>query len=285
VRIVLLIAMLTGALAAPASAQHAEPLPAGTWLVPRDGQTRPASSWPAATPFEMASFTIYTSDYAEAPYDFDVAVATSPATDARGLLLAANVVDRYEAIPRRDFPDIYDARTALVAQWLSIPATYHWQASYEHAGEIYAGPVRSLTVVPAPPPDPPQPPAARAPYVAPPPAALPPPPLAATTARIVVRRLIAAGTHRLARGLVYRCASVPGGATCRPSWRDARYRYRGTMQLTPGAAGIAATFTGTRSRGAHARAVTWSAVLDQSSSAGGSTDAAESVISIPASRP
>jgi hypothetical protein len=261
VRIVLLIAILAGALAAPASARSAEPLPAGTWLVPRDGQTRPASSWPAATPFEMASFTIYTSDYDEPPYDFDIAVATGPETDPEGLLVAANVIDRFEAVPRSDFPDIYDGRTVLDARWLANPATYYWQASYAHGVEVYAGPVRSLTVIPATPPDPPQPPAARAPYVAPPPAAPAPRPLAASTARIVVRRAIAAGTHRLPRGLVYRCTTAPGAATCLPSWRDARHRYRGTLRITSGAGGIAATFTGTRMRGSQARAVTWSATL------------------------
>jgi hypothetical protein len=261
-RMLALALLVFAALAAPAAAQYAEPLPPGTWLVPADGAMIHASSWPAATPSEMQSFTIYTGDYATLPYDFDVDVATSPGTDPQGLLIGANVIDRYEAVPRESLPHIFDARTALAAQWLATPATYYWQASFTTGdGDVYAGPVRSLTVVSAPPPDPPQAPVPPVPYVAPPPPAPARPPLAATTARRIVRRAIAQGTRRLARRLTYRCTTAPGAATCRPSWRDDRYRYRGTLRINAGANGISATFAGTRSRTGTPRAFTFSASM------------------------
>lgn len=252
-------------LAVTAAALFAAPAEAGTWLVPRDGATRPASSWPNATPSEMTEFTVYWGDYASTPYDFDIEVATSPATDPDGTLANATVIDRYQALPRPGFDDIFGARTALDARWLATPGTYYWQAAYEEAGAIEALPVRSLTVTPATPPDPPQPRATPVPFVVSPPPAPVRPPLAASTARIVTRRAIAAGTHRVARGVVYRCVTAPGAATCRPSWRDARHRYSGTLRITAGAGGIAAAFSGTRTDRACARRcsrrVSWSAAM------------------------
>jgi hypothetical protein len=62
---------------------------------------------------------------------------------------------------------------------------------------------------------------------------------------------------------VYRCARAPAAATCRPSWRDVRARYRGTLQLTFGASAISATFRGTRVPRAYGRvrAVIWATSL------------------------
>src|SRR5262249_5141591 len=75
------LAVLVFALqAAPAKAQYVEPLPAGTWVLPVDGATHAASSWPQATPFEMQGFAIYLGAYDELPQHFDVAVATSAGT-------------------------------------------------------------------------------------------------------------------------------------------------------------------------------------------------------------
>jgi hypothetical protein len=261
-RLFTLAILLSALLAAPAEAQYVEPLPAGTWVLPVDGATHQASSWPQATPFEMLGFAVYLNGYDELPEQFDIAVASGAGTTSEGLLTPANVIDRYAAPARPDVPSIFTARTALDSRWLGTPGTYHWQASFTTGdGDVYAGPVRSLTVVPAPPPDPPQAPAAVAPFVAPPPAAPARPPLAASTARIVVRRAIAAGTHRVARGLVYRCVTAPGAGTCRPSWRAGRYRYRGTLRITSGAGGISATFEGTRTRGSQRRGVTFSASM------------------------
>jgi hypothetical protein len=98
------------------------------------------------------------------------------------------------------------------------------------------------------------------------PVAPPPPRLAASTARIIVRRAILAATHRSHRGLNYGCVTAPAAASCRPSWRDLRYRYRGTLQIQIGAAGIDVTFTGTRAArsctGRCARALTWTTTLE-----------------------
>lgn len=211
---------------------------AALWMVPRDGATLHTSSWPAAKPSEMIEFTIYWGEYGDAPYDFDIEVATSAATDPDGTLADANVIDRYEAYERLD--DIFSARTELSAPWLAAPGTYYWQA---HSDDDVL-PVRALTIVPAPPPDPPPPLAAPAPpYVAPPLPAPAPAPLSPSTVRVVVRRAIAAGTHRVPSALVYRCASAE---TCRPSWRDRRFAYRGTLRIASGLEGIAATFSGVR---------------------------------------
>ena len=66
----------SAALAAPAVASP-QPLPPPAWVLPGDGTSRPASSWPAATPFEMVDFTLYV----YAPFllhsTFEIEVATS----------------------------------------------------------------------------------------------------------------------------------------------------------------------------------------------------------------
>src|SRR3954471_9007356 len=253
--LILLVALMLGVMAAPAAAQT-EPMPSGTAIVPRDGQVWSASSWPAATPFQMHAFVAYASTYDELPDAFVFTVANTPATGADGLL--ANAIDRYDAPAQPDHPGIYAATTSLGARWRGTPGTYYWQATYveDDEDEAYASSVRAFTVIAQPPPD----------VAAPPAVILPPPPTAilpapsprppdASTARAIVPRATAPATHRVARGLVYRCA----GAICRPSWRDARFRYRGTLTIAIGANGITASFTGKRtSSGRTARAVAWS---------------------------
>jgi hypothetical protein len=95
--------------------------------------------------------------------------------------------------------------------------------------------------------------------------AAPAPPLAASTTRIILRRSILAATHRSHRGLTYRCATAPAAATCRPSWRDLRYRYRGTLRISTGVGGITASFAGTRTTRTCerrcARSLTWTVTL------------------------
>jgi hypothetical protein len=243
-------------MAAPAQAHaQAEPFPDHTWLIPRDGFMWKASSWPSALPSQMLDFTVYLNyqdEYDELPGDVDVEVATAPEIDADGTLADAGVIDRYEADPVAGYEGIYSARTRTGAEWAARPGTYYWQATYESYEdgdeELYAGPVRALVIVAAPAPDPPQ-----TEILAVPPAAATPPgplivprPLAPGTARAVVRRAILAATHRDYRGLTYRCTTAPGAATCRPAWRNARYRYRGTLKIATGLAGISASFTGTR---------------------------------------
>ena len=226
-RTALISLALFAALAAPARAD--------TWLLPQDGITVKTT--------HPVAFTVYLAEYDEPPYDVDVVVATDAAL--------TDVVARHEAEPLAGFPTIY---SASAGSWAATPGTYYWQASF--GDETF--PVRTLTVVPPPPADPPTGPAVTAPYVAPPPPAVTPRPPDASTAREIVRRAIAAATHRLARGLIYRCA----GATCRPSWRDARFRYRGTLTITTGASEIRASFTGKRSGGGRAaRTVAWSTAV------------------------
>jgi hypothetical protein len=152
----------------------------------------------------MTEFTIYLDAYEDVQYDLDVEVATDPATDPDGTLADADVIDRYEAVPKPAFPDIFAARTRLDARWPATPGRYYWQAHYEDGADVFAGPVRSLRIVPAPPPDAATDPAAPEPQAAAPAApAAGPRPLAASTARIVVRRAIVAATHR------YRAACSP----------------------------------------------------------------------------
>jgi hypothetical protein len=255
-----MVVVLLGLLAAPAAAET-EPLPPGTVVLPGDGQVWTASAWPSATPFEMHEFAVYALDYEELPDRFVFAVAASPATDADGLL--ADPVDRYVATAQADRPGIYAAPTDLGARWLGTPGTYAWQASYlDDDGDTYASPVRTLSVVAPPPPDAPSRPVLVPPPVAPLPVATPRAPDAGTV-RTAVRRAIHAATHMVPRGLVYRCVPTPAAATCRPSWRDVRFRYRGTLRLSFAASPIAATFTGTRVARGHrrARAVTWATSL------------------------
>jgi hypothetical protein len=230
------VALIFAAAAAPAAAD--------TTLVPRDGQV-----WTASEPHELV---VYASDYAALPAAFAFAVATSPATGADGLL--ADPIARAVAPAQPAHPGIYAAPVAL-----ATPGTYYWQAAYaDDDGDTYASAIHTLTIVAPPPPDAPAPPVALAPPVAPPPAATPRPPDVATV-RIAVRRAIHAATRRVARGLVYRCTRAPAAATCRPSWHDVRFGYRGTLRLSFAASPIAATFTGTRRLRGHARAraVTW----------------------------
>src|SRR5262249_13418093 len=79
-------------------------------------------------------------------------------------------------------------------------------------------------------------------------------------ARRAAARATPPATHRGPRGSTSRGPAAPAAATCRPTWRDVRYRYRGTLRLTFGNA-ITATFRGTRvpRHHGHARAVTWAA--------------------------
>ena len=253
-RIALLAVLLGLLLAAPARAQ-VEPFPDHTWVIPRDGFTWKASSWPSALPSQMLDFTVYLNyqdAYDDLPEDIDIEVATAPDTDAGGTLADASVIERYEADPVAGYDGFFSVGTRTEAEWMSKPGTYYWQATYgsyeDDEEELYAGPVRSLVIVPAPAPDPPQ----TSTFAAPPaPATLAAPvivpqPLAAATARKIVRRAILAGTHRSFRGLTYRCTTAPGTATCRPTWRDQRYRYRGKLQISAGLAGISAAFAGTR---------------------------------------
>ncbi len=239
-RLCLLVTLLLGAFAAPAAAD--------TTLVPRDGQ-----DW---TVGGAQAFVAYASDYDELPDAFTFAVAASPATDPDGVLAAS--IDRYIAPAQPDHPGIYAAPAAL-----GTPGTYYWQASYEDDdGDTYALPVRTLTILAAPPPDPPTQPVLVTPPAARLPVAAPRPPDGGTV-RIAVRRAIHAATHMVPRGLTYRCVTSPGAATCRPSWHDVRFRYRGTLRLAFGASPITARFTGTRAPRRHGRArvVTWTTSL------------------------
>jgi len=268
-RVVLGAVLLALLMAAPARAE-VEPFPDHTWLIPRDGFTWKASSWPSALPSQMLDFTVYLNyqdEYDELPEDVDVEVATAPDIDADGTLADAGVIDRYEADPVAGYDGIYSARTRTGAEWAARPGTYYWQATYgsyeDGDEELYAGPVRALVIVPAPAPDPPQTAIfAVSPAPATPPAPLiVPRPLAAGTARAVVRRAILAATHRDYRRLTYRCRTAPGAATCRPSWRNDRYRYRGTLKVATGLAGIRASFTGTRTARSHPRPYSFTVTL------------------------
>jgi hypothetical protein len=263
-RLWLMVALILGAMTAPAAADT-EPLPAGTVVAPRDGQGWTASSWPGATPSEMHDFAVYAADYDDLPDAFAFAVATSPETSADDGLLA-HPISSYPAPAQPDRLGIYTARTSVGDRWLGTPGTYYWQASYIDVdeGDTYAGPVRTLTIIARPPPEAPPPPVAPA---------LPPPPpsvIAATprppdvgTVRTVVRRAIHSVTHMVPRNLVYRCTRMPAAATCRPSWRDFRARYRGTLHVRFETGAITATFSGKRTPFGHrrARAVTWTTVL------------------------
>jgi hypothetical protein len=241
-----MVALLLGIWAAPAAADT-EPLPPGTAVTPRDGQVWTASG--------AGSFVVYASDYDELPDAFAFTVAATPALDADGLLAAP--IDRYTAPAQAGHPGIYEALIRPGAVWMGTPGTYYWQAAYtDDDGDTYASPARALTVLAAPAPDTPAPPAAAAPPAAPLPAAVPRPPDAATV-RTAVRRAIHAATHVIPRGLVYRCVPAPAAATCRPSWRGPRARYRGTLRLAFGASAVTAAFAGTRIRHGRARAVTW----------------------------
>src|SRR5947209_16174949 len=111
-RACLMVALIFGVLAAPAAADT-EPVPASTDIFPRDGQVWTASSWPAATPFQMREFVVYATDYAELPDVFAFAVASSPETGADGLL--EHPIDGYTAPAQPDRPGIYAVQTSLGA--------------------------------------------------------------------------------------------------------------------------------------------------------------------------
>jgi hypothetical protein len=246
-RVCLLVILILGLTAAPAAAD-ADPLPAGTTVLPRDGQV-----WRASV---TAEFVAYASDYEELPDEFAFAVATTAATDADGLLATPI---RYKAPAQLGHPGIYVAPASF-----GTPGTYYWQASYiDDDGDTYASQVRTLTIAPQPPPDVPAPQVPVPPVPATPLPAVTPRPPDAGSVRIAVRRAIHAATHMVARGLVYRCTPAPAAATCQPSWRDVRFRYRGTLQLAFGTSPITARFTGTRTprKHGHSRVVTWATLL------------------------
>jgi hypothetical protein len=174
-------------------------------------------------------------------------------------------IDTYVAAQDPVHPGIYTARTSLGASWLGTPATYYWQTYYvdDDDGDTYASAVRAVKVIAQPPPDAPAPPVTAAPAPVARPSATAPRPPDEGTVRIAVRRAIHAATRMVPRRLVPHCTRAPAAATCRPSWRDVRARYRGTLHLTFGASAITATFRGIRAprRHGHARAVTWATSL------------------------
>ena len=259
-------ALLALAPAAPAPAARAdvEPLPPPAFAVPRDGALVPASSWPAATPFEMVDFTVY----ASAPFllagPFEVEVATSSKPDPDGTLPDAAVVERLTATPRAGFTGIFSARVDVGAQWAGTPGTYWWQATFRRTDPaagcdpcVYGTPVHRLVL------GPPEP-AAASPGASPRPGSAPAAggggasyldvaPLTRGAARRAARATIRRRIGERPRRLRTRCAfPTPFDATCRSAWRDQSFRYRGRMFVWSGAGGIGASFTGTRTlRGCH----------------------------------
>jgi hypothetical protein len=268
---IVLFAVLLAALSAPPARAEVVPFPGETWVAPGQGFAWRASGWPAALPSEMFDFTVYLDEYEHLPETLAVEVATVPDADPDGTLADATVIERYDARPIAGHPQIFTARTRVEARWVASPGTYYWQATYvedeDGEEELYASPVRSLSIFAAPPPDPPQARSGPPPVVTPVPSepVAAPPPLAARTARVIVRRAILAATHRGHRGLTYACTTAPAAATCRPAWRDGRYRYGGTMHIESGADGISVAFAGTRARGSCerrcARSVSWTTTL------------------------
>lgn len=256
--------LLLAALAPPPAAAQVEPLPPPAWVLPADAASRPASAWPAATPFEMVDFTIYV----YAPFlldgEFVVEVASSPTPDPDGTLADADRIDQLVATPRPGFSGVFSVRTDLGTRWLGTPGTYYWQAystrSNPEAGCdpcVYASPAQSLEITARLAADPPSPDAQPpAPVVAPsgqtlvgapsyPTAA----PLTLAAARRAVRATIRLRTGRRPRGLDPGCTlATTYDARCRTVWHDARYRYRGTMFVWSDAGGTRASFTGTRAR-------------------------------------
>ena len=252
------LSALALAVSGPAARADVEPLPPPATVVPPDGALRPASSWPAATPFELPDFTIY----ASAPFvlagPFAIEVATSSKPDPDGTLPDAAVVDRLVATPRAGFTGIFSARPDVGAQWAGTPGTYWWQAYFRRTDPaggcdpcVYASPLHRLVL------GPPQPAAAapggsRRPGPVPPggaagPSYLDVAPLTRAGARRAVRVAVRRRTGVRARRLRARCTlATPYDATCRSAWRDAGFRYRGTMFVWSGAAGKGASFSGTR---------------------------------------
>ena len=73
-------------------------------------------------------------------------------------------------------------------------------------------------------------------------------PLSLADARRTVRRVVRRHVRR-ARDVRTGCArQTRFDATCRPAWRDRRFRYRGTMFVWSGERGVGSSFTGTRAR-------------------------------------
>jgi hypothetical protein len=251
VRATLLIGVLALAVHAAPAAAAPQPWPQGSWAIPADGSARTASSWPNATAFEMFDFALYV--YAPelvAADKWTVEVASAPALDPDGTLADANRIDAYDAPPRPGSAGIFVARTRVDAEWIARPGLYYWQARYDD----WVTPVERLVIVPRPPPDAPAP---TDPVTGSPAAPAAPPPgvpayvrLTALTphgAHVAIRARIRRATHREPRALRFRCAQPSlYRFLCRPSWRDARHRYRGTMRVTSTAAGVRASFTGTR---------------------------------------
>jgi hypothetical protein len=250
-------------------------LPSGSYATPADGASRPASSWPHATNFEMFEFTIYSDFPPGADERFELEVATGPALDPDGTLADAARVDAYAAPRRTGFSDIFSARTNVASRWLATPGTYYWQAYYREPDEPgeppYATPLQRITITPHRDPDPPDPP--KRPRPAAPPAALPPAPPPPPAIRVAPRLTLRAAresaslrirreTGRRPRALRSACARESDFiVTCRLAWRDARYTYRGTMTVRSRPAGIRASLRGSRTRRAClrrcGRAIRW----------------------------
>ena len=250
-------------LAAALGVFGSEPLPDDAWVLPADGASHPASSWPHATTFEMFEFTIYSDFPAGEDERFDLEVASAPSLDPDGTLADAARVDAY-AVPRRaGFDEIFSARTNVASRWLATPGTYYWQAYYREPDEPgeppYATPLQRITITPQRDPDPPDPPRPPPPPAAPP-AALPPPPppppavkaaprLTLRAARKALRPTIRRETGRRPRGLRAACdRETDHIVTCRLAWRDARYTYRGSMTVSSRPSGIRATLRGSRTK-------------------------------------
>ena len=252
-------ALALAALILPASAA-AEPWPPPSVALPADGAERPASRWPAASPADAVGFALYT--YAPfLPASFTVEVASGPHTDPDGTLADAAAVDRLVATPLPGFTGIFAARTGPAARWTATPGTYWWQASTTGPGSapgcdpcVFASPVRRLVVRARTPADDAAAdaggsegsavdggPAAAVP------AYLDVPRLTRAHARRAVRAEVRRRTGLPPRGLRARCAlRTPYDATCRSRWRDASFRYRGTMFVWAGSDGTGVSFSGTR---------------------------------------
>jgi hypothetical protein len=245
------------ALALPATSASAQPEPIpGVWVLPANGASHLASSWPNATPDQMVDFTIYTEPGSKAS---DIEVATKPDLDpVDGTLLDANVIAEYVAPLRPPFDDVFEVRTDVADRWVATVGTYYWQAYYvdEADGEAYTTPVQRLVVKPRPLPDPSEYPTEQLPatrstlpptakVVAPPPERViaGPPGLTAISVRWALRRAIVHRTRHDPRRLRARCTRVTRYvAACRPTWRDDRHRYAATVQVTSRLRGPRAAF-------------------------------------------
>jgi len=237
---------------APAGAGP-RPWPPGSWALPASGAARTASSWPQATSLEMFEFALYVYDPELTAADkYALEVASSAALDADGTLADANRVDAYDVLPRSGSLGIFTARTRVGDEWLSHPGTYYWQAAYDD----WVTPVQTLVISPKPPPDAPAGaagPAASSPAAPAAPGGPGAPDYVRLTAltpygaHTAIRARIRRATHRRPQALRFRCSQPSLYAfVCRPSWRDARHRYRGTMRITSTAVGVRTAFTGTR---------------------------------------